>query len=381
VATYLLAGFGADVIKIEKPDGGDPARKMGPFYHDEVDLEKSGLFLCLNRGKRGVTLNLKHPLGVSIFKELVKTADIVIESFSPGVMASFGLDYEALEKINPKLVMTSISNFGQTGPYRDYKASELIVSGMGGVMQNSGLNQREPVKKGGTVSLHQIGVYAATGTLGAYMGSVLQGVGQYVDMSMIEALITNEEKAPYLVAYQYCGEEQPRIASFEAGYPYGMFPCIDGYFDLQGGRAYWDRIVDMFSDEEFLKDPKWYTPTAQSDVALKEEFEAFLLNWSMQRTKREIMEIAQKHRAPCGAVQDVSEVFADPALNERGFFMEMSHPLSGTLKYPGRPFILPETPFELRGPAPLLGEHNKEVYAGLGYSEEELVQLGERGVI
>ncbi|MFC2033234.1 CaiB/BaiF CoA transferase family protein [Chloroflexota bacterium] len=381
MATWLLAGYGADVIKIERPDGGDPARKLGPFYHDETSPEKSGLFLYLNMGKRGTTLNLKHPLGVNIFKELVKTADIVVESFSPGVMARLGIDYETMEKINPGLVMTSISNFGQTGPYRDYKISELILYGMGGMMQTTGSSRREPVKNGETVSLHQMGFYAATGTLGAYLGSVFQGVGQHVDMSMIEALITNEEKAAYLIAYQHCGDEQPRMSSIEAGYPYGTYPCEDGYFDMQGGSAYWDRVVDMFDDQEFLKDSKWYTPVAQADPALKEEFEAFLLNWSMQHTKQEIMQIAQDHRVPCGAVQDVSEVFSDSALNERGLFMELSHPLVGKLKYPGRPFIMSETPFQAQRPAPLLGEHNKEVYAEIGYAEEALAHLAEWGVI
>ena len=152
-AAKLLAGYGADVIKIERPDGGDPARQLGPFYHDEVQPEKSGLFLYLNMGKRGVTLNLKHPLGVKIFKELVKTADIVVESYKPGVMAGLGLDYETLEQINPRLVMTSISNFGQTGPYRDYRTSELILRGMGEQMISAGRPDREPTKTGETISL------------------------------------------------------------------------------------------------------------------------------------------------------------------------------------------------------------------------------------
>ena len=379
--TRLLAGFGAEVIKIEKPRVGDATRRTGPFLNDEPHPEKSGLFLYLNANKKGITLNLKSKQGGEIFKRLVKDADVLVENFSPRVMARLGLDYETLEKINPALVMTSISNFGQTGPYRDYKLSELILYGMGGLMQTTGLSRREPVKNGETVSLHKLGFCAATGTLGAYLGSVFNGVGQYIDMSMIEALITNEEKAVYLVAYQFCGDEQPRMASIEAGYPYGMYPCQDGYFDLQGGSAYWDRVVNMFGDQEFLKDPKWYTPTAQQSLALKEEFEVFLLNWSMQHTKQEIMQTAQEHRVPCGAVQDVAEVFSDPVLNERDFFMEVSHPLVGKLKYPGRPFIMSETPFQAQRPAPLFGEHNKEVYAELGYAEEDLAHLAEWGVI
>ena len=382
-ATKLLAGYGADVIKLERPDGGDPARKLGPFYHDEVSPEKSGLFLYLNMSKRGITLSLKHPMGVSIFKELVREADIVVESFRPGVMAKLGLDYATLEKINPKLVMTSVSNFGQTGPYRDYKTSELILQGMGEQMISSGRPDLEPTKTGGTISLYKVGITAAVGTVGAFLGSVFQGVGQHVDMSMMEALTTGapNQKNTCLIAYQYCGQEEPRHLSEMAGYPGGAWPCQDGYFNIFGGRMYWPRIVKMLGEPEFLKDPKWTEPTAQANPALKEEFEAFLLSWSMQRTKKEVMSIAQDNRVPCVAVQDIAEVVTDPHFNERGFFVELSNPAAGKLKYPGRPFIMSETPFQVIRPAPLLGQHNKEVYAELGYSGEDLAHLAEWGVI
>jgi crotonobetainyl-CoA:carnitine CoA-transferase CaiB-like acyl-CoA transferase len=382
-ATRILAGFGADVIKIERPDGGDPARRMGPFYHDEVNTEKSGLFLYLNMGKRGVTLNLKHPLGVDIFKEMVKTADIVIESFSPGVMARLGLDYQALEEINTGLIMTSISNFGQYGPYRDYKMSELVLRGMGEEMQSSGLPERAPQKSGETISMYQTGIDATIGTLGALLGRALHGIGQHVDMSMMEALTVAAPtyKTNLLVSYQYCGEEQPRGLTFEAGYPVGVYPCQDGYFHTYGGRLYWPRIVDMMGDPDFLKDPKWTSHTAQSDAALKQEFESFFLAWTMQHTKQEIMQIAQEHRVPCCAVQDISDVASDPHLNERGAFMEISHPIAGNLKYPGRPFMMYETPFQMHRPAPLLGEHNAEIYGELGYAGEELGHMAEWGVI
>jgi len=382
-ATRWLAGNGADVIKIERPNGGDPARRLGPFFRDEVQPEKSGLFLFLNIGKRGVTLNLKHDLGVSIFKELVKTADIVVESFKPGVMARLGLDHETLDKINPKLIMTSISNFGQTGPYRDYKTSELILRGMGEAMIMSGRADREPVRIGGTMSLHQAGLAAAVGTLGAFLGCVFHGVGQHVDMSMMEALTmaAPTQKNCCLIAYQYCGEEEPRFLSFDTGYPMGVFPCQDGYFSIYGGRTYIDRVIRMLGEPEFLKDPKWTAPMAQAEPLLKEEFEAFLLGWSMQRTKKEVMRIGQENRVPCVAVQDMSEVAIDPHLNARGFFSELTHPIVGKLTYPGRPFTMSETPFQMTRPAPLLGQHNQEVYEELGHSKKDLAHMAEWGVI
>ncbi len=381
--TKLLAGYGADVVKIEKPGVGDPARRLGPFYQDEVQPEKSGLFLYLNMGKRGITLNLKHPMGVDIFKELVKKADIIVESFRAEVMARLGLDYETLERLNPKLVMISISNFGQTGPYRDYKISELVLRGMGDQMISSGRADREPMKTGETISMYQVGVVAAVGTVGAFLGSVFQGVGQHVDMSMMEALTVGgpNQKNTCLIAYQYCGEEEPRLLAEMAGYPFGAWPCQDGYFNIFGGRMYWDRIVKMLGEPEFLEDSKWTTPAAQADPYLKEEFEAFFLAWAMQHTKQECMEIAQKYRVPCVAVQDISEVADSTHFNERGFFVELSHPVVGKLKYPGRPFIMSESPFQVIRPAPLLGEHNHEIYAEVGYSGEDLAHLAEWGVI
>jgi len=382
-ATKLLATFGADVIKVEKPGRGDVARWMGPFYHDEVHPEKSGLFLYLNMGKRGITLNLKSPLGKEIFCELVKRADIVVESLRPGVMASFGLSYEVLQKVNPNLVMGSISNFGQTGPYRDFKASALILYGMGSQMHSAGLPEREPVKEGETLCLYQAGVGAAVGILGAFLGRVFQGVGQYVDISLQEMLTAPfpERKSTVLIAYQYRGDEQPRLPGQGGGYPNGSYPCADGYFTVYGGRGYWDRIVKTLGEPEFLKDPKWTTATAQSDPVLKAEFLNFWLDWAMQKTKAEVTEIAQANRLPLAGISDIAEVATSPHFTERGFFMEVEHPIVGKLKYPGRPFIMEETPFQIDRPAPLLGQHNEEIYRELGFSKEDLVHLREQEVI
>src|SRR3990170_1796852 len=157
----MLADYGAEVIKIEDPAGGDPARRAGPFPGDIPHLEKSGLFLHLNTNKRSITLNLKSATGRRIFLELVRDADVVVESFRPGVMASFGLDYPALKEVNPRLVMASISNFGQVGPYRDFKASELVLSGMGKDQYHNGIDGRQPLKLGGNAALHQAGYLAA----------------------------------------------------------------------------------------------------------------------------------------------------------------------------------------------------------------------------
>ena len=382
-ATKILASYGADVIKVERPDKGDISRRMGPFYHDEVDIEKSGLFLYLNMGKRGITLNLRDSLGLKIFKKLVESTDIVVENFGPGVMDSQGIGYETLEKINPKLVMTSISNYGKTGPYRDYRISELILRGMGESMYCAGLPDREPIKTGETVSFYQVGISIATGTLGAFIGSVFHGTGEHVDISLVEALTIGgaTTRNTLLIAYQYCGEEQPRMLEFFSGYPGGTYPCAEGYVTVFGGRTYWDRIVKMLGEPEFLKDAKWYTATAQADPHLREEFEVYFLSWLMQHSSQEVMELAQNSRAPITAVKNVAEVANGPHFKAKDFFIELEHPIVGALKYPGAPFLMQETPFEVTRPAPLLGQHNKELYSELGYSGEELVHFAEWGVI
>ncbi|MEE9324716.1 MAG: CoA transferase [Dehalococcoidia bacterium] len=380
--TKLFADYGADVIKIERPGTGDPARQLSPFFKDEPHPEKSGLFLHLNTNKRSITLNLKTDTGQEIFKELVKEADIVVENFRPGVMANFGLDFPVLKGIKPDLVMTSISNFGQNGPYRDYKASELILYGMGGEMYSVGVPERHPLKQGGNVVQYEAGAAAAAATMGVLFSSRLQGIGQHVDVSIMETQLAGvDRRHATLLAYQYCGDIQPRIAGWMPGYPSGAIPCADGYVEIAAGAALWDRVVKMLGEPEFLKDPKWTTPTAQTDPALKEEFETFFIPWMMERTKAEVWQAGQAARVFCGPLFTSEDLLHDQHFNERGFWEEIEHPETGKVKYPGRPFKLSNAPTPPRRPAPSLGQHNEEVFSDLGYSSEELVKLRDRGVI
>lgn len=380
--TKLLADYGAEVIKIERPEGGDPARKMGPFPGDIPHPEKSGLFLYLNMNKKGITLNLKTEMGKKIFKELIQNADILVENFEPRVMPSLGLDFETLSKINPGLVMTSISNFGQTGPYRDYKATELILFGMGSEMYATGLPDRKPVMIQPYANLILAGAAAAAGTMGAFFASKYHGVGQHVDMAIIEALSTGTtRRGVNLLAYQYTGLINPRLPSIDVGYPLGVHPCKEGYIEIFGGWTYWFRIIKMLGEPEWLKDPKWHSPTAQSDPQLKEEFEAQFLLWLMERTNIEAAEEAQKAGVPAVPVNTMQELANDVHFNERGAFVEIDHPIAGKFKYFGRPFIMSETPWQLRRPAPMLGEHNAEIYGKLGYSKEDLVKFRQQGII
>ena len=229
---------------------------------------------------------------------------------------------------------------------------------------------------------YEAGGAAAVVTVGALFTSRFQGIGQHVDMSIIEATSGGtDRRSATLLAYQYSGEINPRIMSLEVGYPNGIYPCKDGYFCIQSGRAYWDRLVIMLGSPGFLKDQKWAAPAAQSDPALKEEFEAFYFAWLMERTKQECTQAGQVAGVPCAPVNTIEEVVNDPHFNVRGCFAEIDHPMTGKLKYVGRPSIMSETPWQVRRPAPLLGQHNEEVYGGLGYAKEDLVKLRQQGVI
>ncbi|MQF82990.1 CoA transferase, partial [SAR202 cluster bacterium AD-802-E10_MRT_200m] len=271
--TKLFSDLGARIIKVERPDGGDITRSMGPFPEDNPHIEKSGTFLALNSNKFGITLNLRAEAARKIALQLIEWADIIVESFRPGVMERFSLDWPQVRHLKPQLVYTSISNFGQFGPYRDYRASEIIAYAMGGEMYSTGLDGLEPLKLGGTVSLFQSGSIAAIATLGALFASRDQNIGQQVDISIMETLIANQDRrAPGLLAYQYTGEIATRIPPGSTAYPMGIYECKDGYFELMAGLVRFQGAVHMLGDPDWLQDPKWHTPTSQSDPVLKEEF-------------------------------------------------------------------------------------------------------------
>ncbi len=365
--TKLLADFGADVIKVERPGGGDYARSLGPFPGDTPHPEKSGIFLHLNTNKRSVVLDLKTPQGVQVIKDLVQAADLLVESFSPGVMERLGLGYEALSKINPELVMTSISNFGQTGPYRDYQGSELALYAMGGIMSRSGWPDRYPLKLGGNHVQYQAGNVAAMATMFAFYGAKYAGIGsQQVDISILETQLASfNSRMPTLTAYQYTGVRPPRMGPGAAalGFPSGYYPCQDGYVNVTGGGAFWPRTVALLGRPELLNDPRFATPLAQMNAEAKEEFETTIwLAWIMERTKLQVVEECQKYEILSGAVNSVDEVVdRNPQFEARGFWQEISHPEAGSFRYPGAPIYSPRGWWRIHRPAPLLGQHTQEV--------------------
>ena len=388
--TKLLADYGADVIKVERPPDGDGARRIGPFPGDEPDSEKSGLFLHLNTNKRSIVLDVKNDGAGDIVSRLATWADVVVENFRPGVADRIGIGYERFSAINPELVYTSISNFGQDGPYRDYRGSEIVFYGMGGEMHSTGLADREPLKLGGNVGLYQAGAVAAVATMGAVLAGSFcadaedSPAGQRIDVSILETQLGSvDRRQSALLAHQYTGELSHRPASGgSGGYPNAVYPCSDGYFQINGSRMYFPRAVAMLGNPPELAEPRWRDPSSQGDPAMQEEFESeHFLPWILERTRAEAWQSAQENRVLSGPINTMADLDVDPSFNARGVFVEGDHPAAGRLKYPGRPFIMTRSPWQLRHTAPLLGQHTAEVLTELGYSPTEITALCDAGVI
>ena len=377
--TKLLADFGADVIKVERPGSGDPMRNRGPFADDDPHPDKSLPFLYLNTSKRSVTLDLKAADGRRILKELVRDSDILVENFRPALLPSLGLDYEELKSVNPSLVMVSISNFGQSGPYRDYEASDIVEYALGGLLYIFGSNEREPLKHALDQAQYKAGTNAASGAAIALLHQQLTGRGQWVDVSIQESITSALRDTT--AAFAYTGAvkwRQPR----EAGeMPRGPVETSDGYLmPILFGGVGWNEAAD-FLDSPELKDPKFATAEGRLEHAA--ELDGILSEIFGRGRKFDLFYAANKtRRLIYGVVQSPDEVLANPQYAARGYFVEVDHPVAGRLPYPGAPFIMGATPWRARSPAPLLGQHNAQVYCDrLGYSRGDLARLSEAGVI
>ena len=360
--TKILADFGADVIKVEKHVVGDYARRLGPFPNDKSDIEKSGIFLYLNTNKRGITLDLKTQEAVDNLKDLVRGADILVESFQPGVMDKLGLGYDVLKEINPNLIMTSVSNFGQTGPYKDYLASELVFTAMGSRMGASGLPDKYPLKLGGNHIQYQAGNSAAMATLFAWYGRTYQGLGgQQVDVSIFETQMGSiNMRLLGFIQYQYTGDKGQRLGPVRAGYPSGPFPCADGYVSVSGGGQRFGRVANTMGRPDLLES-YYATPEGQADLDAREEFEMTeWLPWVLERTMDEIVESGQANEMLVTPILTVDQVVDNnPQLEFRNYWVDIDHPSAGNLRYPGATVFTDW--WQLRRPAPLLGQHNQEI--------------------
>jgi len=376
----LLADLGAEVIKIEKPVVGDEARQYGPFPDDLPHPERSGLFLYLNTNKLSITLNTEAATGAKILKELLKESDIFIEDNPPAVMERLGLDYANLEKVNPGIIMVSVTPFGQSGPYRDYKGYAINCSALGGQSVCAGEPGREPLTPPLSLGHYQSGAAGAVAALAALFTRELTGKGQQADISEAQVWATLHT-GNQVSAYVMHGLKRMRWGHRTPGvYPYTILPCQDGYMSMIAIQGYqWKRFLELIGDGEV---PDWYANDPRfkerREISLKyaDEMDALLAPWLMSHTKEEIYSLCREKRIPFAPVKNIKEVVNDSHLEVREYFVEVEHPATGPLKYAGAPYKLSETPWKVDNPAPLLGEHNEEVYCQrLGYSREELSQL------
>lgn len=375
--TKLLAGLGAAVVKVEPPEGDD-CRREGPFPADLPNPEASGLFLHLNTGKRGVTLNLEQAAGRALLLELLAEADVLVEGFAPGTLAAIGLGYDALSERFPALVMVSITPFGQDGPYAHYAGGELICHALSGYMSITGDAQREPLKPYSTQVAFQAGLQGALGATVALTAREQDGHGDWVDVSAMEAA-TFLLGGPAQVA-ALTDELRVRNGTRLIGlppryfYPSTLRPCRDGYVHAHTNIRHPDLMAVLMEQPRLAEPDLLEAPAAHAD-----EIDALMDGWLAWHDRAEVVRLAQELRVPFTEVFRPDDVLADPHHAERGAFVEIEHPVAGRLRQPGPAVHLSATPWSVTR-APLLGEHNAEVW-GQWRSARELAQLRALGAI
>lgn len=370
----LFADMGACVIKIEKP-GGDRSRRVGPFRKNTPNPDNSLFFLYNNTNKLGATINLEHGSGREIFRRLIKSADIVVETFSPGYLKDLGLSFEVLSEINPGLIMVSVTGFGQNGPRRDYKSCDLIASAYGGQMYVSGSPSDPPLKPFGEQSYYTASLFAAVGVMLALRRRGQSGKGEHIDISLQEAVASTLEHV--MVRYFFEQIISKRQGTLHWNNSFFISPCKDGYI-LMTPFHQWETLVEWMAGEgmaEDLIDPKW----REEELRLKnlDHIIAIMKRWTKTHTTAELFELGQLMRFPWAPVCSPKEVFNSPQLGARGFFIDVNHPEVGTtMKYPALPYRFNRYSFNKSKRAPLTGEDNDHLYKGeLGLSDKEIKRL------
>ncbi|HIM78999.1 MAG TPA: CoA transferase [Dehalococcoidia bacterium] len=372
----LLADYGADVLKLEPP-GGAALRRMGPFHQDDPHPEKSLFNLVLNLNKKGATINLETTTGQALLKELVQRVDVVVETFHPGHIESLGLGYDALQELNPSLVMTSITPFGQEGPYSQYLGEEIVSYAMGMIMSISGSQGRAPLKHGGFQSQYEGGLNGAASTAICLFGMENGCGGQHIDVAINDCVASTMMATQTM--YPFMGGTQHRRRATGQDFTYPM-PCADGWVIVQtGGAASWDDIVGLFQEPKLL-DSRFSNTDERAENG--EEMDKIMVDALSRLNKWDLFANAAKARILFGLVQTPREIVECPQLESREFFREVEHPVIGKIKIPAVLFNFSLCPYELRHPAPTLGQHNQEIYVdGLGYSQEDFCRLRQLNAI
>ncbi|UCG82685.1 MAG: CoA transferase [Dehalococcoidia bacterium] len=379
--TKVLADLGAEVIKIEQPGRGDSVRWRGPFLQDQPDPELSGVYLYLNTNKLGITLDVTTGTGQRILKELIAQANILVEDYSPAFIKGMGLDYEVLKGVNPRLVMTSITPFGQIGPYRDYRAYELNVFHAGGegymLPIQSRYPDREPVKGGGLAADCICGLSASLATLAAIYRMNMTGFGQHVDVSQQDVLMTLVGLE--VAHYTYSGLVRSRH--------YRPLPLAtpskskDGYIMITASvDRDWQTFARLTGNTSWAEDERYQQRHERWQYS--EEINERVAEWVLQQNGNKLFHLLQENAVSSAPVNTAEDLLSSPQFEFRDFFSGVDHPRAGKLKYPTAPYRFSENPHYLNSPAPLLGQHNRDVYCDrLGYDSQDLIVWASNGVI
>ncbi|MGV1869860.1 succinate--glutarate CoA-transferase [Agrobacterium rosae] len=371
-AGQMLADMGADVIKVESPDGGDDTRAWGPPFVESKDGDNlsAAYYHSTNRGKRSITVDLKTDEGRQTVRRLVKTADVVIENFKHGGLEKYGLDYQSLRALNPKLIYCSITGFGQTGPYADFAGYDYIVQGMSGFMSITGEPDGQPMKAGVAVADIFTGIYSVTAIQAALIHAMRTGQGQHIDMALldVQSAVLANQNMNYLISGKApvrLGNAHPNIS------PYEVVPTADGFLILAvGNDGQFRRLCKILGIDAIADDERYATNKAR--VAHKVEVRQIVSTETLKWMKRDLLTACETNAVPAGPINSIEEMFADPQVQSRGLRVDLQA-ADGTV-IPGvrTPIVLSETPLRYERPSPRLGEHQAEVLAELDDIERNL---------
>lgn len=382
----LLSGLGARVSKIEEPVVGDISRRCGPFPDDTPHIDKSGLFHYLNRNKHGITLDVRNSQGREILLEMIKDADVLVEDLMPEAARGLKLDYQHLKEINPGLIVISITPFGQTGPYKDYKAYAINASALGGMSTIVGEPEREPLTPPFSLGNFQTGIIAANAVMFALTARQKDGKGQHVDISEAESWAIFHT-GNVVSAFIYSGRKRTRTGHRTyAPYPYTLLPCKDGYLSMIALRgSEWKRFLEIVGDGEV---PEWYASDerfkdrSRAGMEYADVLDSLLSPWLMSHTRQEIFSRCREKHVPFTPVRNMDEVVNCEHLNDRQYFETIQFPEAEQFKCPGPPVRFSASGWDLNRKAPSLAEHNNRIYLEqLGYSKERLEQLEKTGIV
>ena len=367
--SMLLADMGADVVKIEKPGGGDDTRRMGPPFMEG----ESAAFLAMNRNKRSVVLNFKNSDGVAAMSRMLADADVIIENYRAGVMGRLGLDYDTVQELNPGIIYCSISGFGRTGPYAERAGFDLIAQGMSGVMSFTGIPGSPPVKVGVPMADLNAGLYSAYGILSAYIHRLKTGLGQYLEVSIMEAALayTVWESASYFATGQI---PPPLGSSHRLSAPYQALRTSDGHITIGApNQSNWQRMCQAIGRQDLLELEKYSDNAGR--LTNREALEKDLEETFGTRTTDEWCEILDNAGVPAGPIYDMAQVWKDEQVQARDMDVTLEHPTVGTTHNIGLAAKLYGSPGKIHSPAPLMGQHTREVLSEAGFSDDEIDSL------